>query len=126
MLMLEGFGRSEDVSMMRDYRQDAQEQWTSVDLRLFAPILAATVSLVAMGSFALLLQPKRSMVFQVPVSVEQLMRCARARETEHSNWAFGVREKKLQLGFVVDAEGRQVFSVNALDTVSYDPSRQFP
>lgn len=123
MLMLEGFGREADIRSVRDYRKDEIEIVTEIRLLLFIPLLIATLALVTGAAIGLVLQPKRTMIFQPPVSMEQLMACARARDSgaQHDH-AFGHPNQKLVMGIVKDNYGLQRFSVDALNTEEYNSS----
>lgn len=124
MLLLEGFARNADLQSIRDYRQDTTKLVTQVDERLFIPLLFATVVLVAGAIAAAVSQPKRDMVLQVPVSTQQLMSCARAREAGDDMSAFGHSQGTLRMGIMKDGEDgekKQKFSVNAQYAVPYNP-----
>ncbi len=120
MLMLEGFGRPEDRVSIRDYRKDGSELLTTIDLKLFVPLIVATVVLVVGALVAHIITPKRNMVLQPPVSMEQVFACARAREQLGSNSWWG-SEGMLDMGIVQDQHGTQRFSVCAKNSVEYKP-----
>ncbi len=120
MLMLEGFGRPQDLVSIQDYRKDKSELFTTIDLKLLIPLIVATVLLVVGALISLVLTPKRNMVLQPPVSIEQAFACARAREEPGSDTSWGAKEK-LDMGIVHDEHGTQRFSVRAENTVKYEP-----
>ncbi len=80
MLMLEGFGRPEDRVSIRDYRKDGSALFTTIDLKLFVPLIVATVALIVGALIAHIITPERKMVLQPPVNMEQMFAFARARE----------------------------------------------
>ncbi len=121
--MLEGFGRPEDRVSIRDYRKDGSELLTTIDLKLFVPLIVATVVLIVGALIALVITPKRKMVLQPPVNMEQMFACARAREEPGSDTWWGSKEN-LDMGIVQDQRATQRFSVSAEDPVEYKPSQR--
>lgn len=122
MLLLEGFGRTADLRRMRDYRQDKFRLHTNVNVPLLVPLFIVTGMLGVGSIVAACSQPKRGMVLQVPVSIEQLMRALRARETGEKS-AFGPGEAKLRLGIErvnMNDQEMQKFSVDVTKSVPYD------
>lgn len=90
-LILEGFGRPSDRLSIRAYQKDRQDLVTTVNLQLLIPLCLATAILITGAAAALIIQPKRSMAFQPSVRVDQLMSCARARETNLRMTRLGTR-----------------------------------
>lgn len=122
MLLLEGFGAKEDLHVIRDYRKDKPKLYTQVKLELFIPLLLVTGVLGFGAIVAALWQPKRRMVLQVAVCMEQLIRIARARETG-DNLPFGPPDAELRMGTMrvdVCGEQGQMFSVNTKYSEPYD------
>lgn len=122
MLLMEGFGGREDLLSIHDYREDKPKLYTQMNIPLLIPLFTVTFLLGTGAFMTALRQPKHSMLLQVPVSMEQLMRVTRARETG-INLPRGTPEAELQMGIMrveVLGEPAQMFSVNAKSADPYD------
>lgn len=122
LLLLEGCGRSEDLRSIRDYRQDKPKLYTQVSIPLLIPLFTATGVLGLGAIVAALWQPKRHMVLQAPVTMDQLMRVTRAREAG-VNLPLGPPEAELRMSIMrvdVCGEQGQMFSVNTKTSDQYD------
>lgn len=101
MLLTEGFGRTEDLHLVNDSREDKEKQYTQVRIFLFIPLLIAVLLLAVGATTARLMYPKRHIVLRVPVNSVQLMSCARAREKGGRETTFGHSQAKLQMSIAL-------------------------
>lgn len=122
MLVLQGFGRSDDLRRIRDYRQDEVKLYTEVNVYLLIPLFIVTGVLGIGIAVAAWSHPFRGMVLRIPVSIEQLMCALQARDAG-AKFTFGPVKAELRMGIErisINHQERQKFSVDTSKTVPYN------
>lgn len=123
MLILNGFGRLDDTIQVRDFRLDTTDRYTQVNLLFIIPLLVAALLSATLLIYATRVQPRRSILLSIPTNVDSMMRCARARQVgKHS--AFGHPQNGLMLGLANVCDDGQRFTVDACETVPYNPNQR--